>query len=339
MKPTIKQIAELSGVSRGTVDRALHNRGRIDPQVAERIVKIAESLNYKTPKKNDLLSRKIRIGFVTFLSERVFSGEINKGIEVAKEELAQWGIEVLIEKCISMNDADQLNAIDNLMEKDIRGLALMPIDSEAIRTKLNTLSDEFQIPTVTFNTDIVGTKRISFIGMDNKKSGRVAAGLMSMLTQGVGSVLIITGSFANHAYSQRVDGFVEELKMSCPSLKIAGVHCAFDDMKEMEMIIENAFLSSAGIAGILVTSAGQDGVEAAFKKLNLNKRPYVVFYDLTPCTISALSNNMADFVIEQDCFSQGYNAAYTLANILVKKQYPKDEFLYTDIKIKNKYNI
>ena len=37
MAVTIQQIAALAGVSRGTVDRALNHRGRIAPEVAERI--------------------------------------------------------------------------------------------------------------------------------------------------------------------------------------------------------------------------------------------------------------------------------------------------------------
>lgn len=40
MGVTIRQIAEAAGVSRGTVDRALNNRGRIRPEVAERIQKL-----------------------------------------------------------------------------------------------------------------------------------------------------------------------------------------------------------------------------------------------------------------------------------------------------------
>lgn len=44
---TQKQIAELAGVSVGTVDRALHNRGRVDPKVAERIRQIAKELDYR----------------------------------------------------------------------------------------------------------------------------------------------------------------------------------------------------------------------------------------------------------------------------------------------------
>jgi len=47
MGVTSQQIAELAGVFRGTVDRALHNRGRGNPEVAAHIRKIAEDLGYQ----------------------------------------------------------------------------------------------------------------------------------------------------------------------------------------------------------------------------------------------------------------------------------------------------
>ena len=47
MAVTLQQIAEKAGVSRGTVDRALNNRGRIRPEVAEKIRKIAQEMGYR----------------------------------------------------------------------------------------------------------------------------------------------------------------------------------------------------------------------------------------------------------------------------------------------------
>ena len=47
MGVTLQQIAEAAGVSRGTVDRALNDRGRIKPEVAEKIKKIAEEMGYQ----------------------------------------------------------------------------------------------------------------------------------------------------------------------------------------------------------------------------------------------------------------------------------------------------
>ena len=48
MAITMKDIAQRTGVSIGTVDRALNNRGRINPEVASRIRKVAQEMGYKT---------------------------------------------------------------------------------------------------------------------------------------------------------------------------------------------------------------------------------------------------------------------------------------------------
>ena len=44
---TIKEIAELAGVSRGTVDRVLNNRGSVHPATAALVKEIARRLDYK----------------------------------------------------------------------------------------------------------------------------------------------------------------------------------------------------------------------------------------------------------------------------------------------------
>ena len=53
MAGTIKEIAEKAGVSRGTVDRALNNRGRVNPEVAERIFEIARETELSAKEKKE----------------------------------------------------------------------------------------------------------------------------------------------------------------------------------------------------------------------------------------------------------------------------------------------
>ena len=45
-KVTIKKIAELAGVSRGTVDRVLNNRSYVKEDVRERILTIVQETGY-----------------------------------------------------------------------------------------------------------------------------------------------------------------------------------------------------------------------------------------------------------------------------------------------------
>ena len=43
----IKDIAKALGISIGTVDRAIHSRGGINPITKERVLKMAQTLRYK----------------------------------------------------------------------------------------------------------------------------------------------------------------------------------------------------------------------------------------------------------------------------------------------------
>lgn len=340
MAVTIQQIAEATGVSRGTVDRALNDRGRIDPAVAEKIRQTASELGYvKKERKKRAQVQKRKIGIVTQLSGADFMQSVHAGIVTAKKELEELGFEVLVCENDSVEEKDQLRSIEMLEKEGIQGLAIMPVDAEKVRRKLNVLSVDRQIPVVTFNSDIVGTGRCCFVGMDNKKSGYAAAGLLEMLTRGTGKILIITGYFSSVVNNARVDGFVQMLKERVPALEIAGVQASFNREEEVERIIENAMMGISGISGIFVVSGGQKGISRAFEKLRIEHRPYVVIYDETPDNVALLLNGTADFLIDQNGFEQGYRPPRILADILMNGRQPEAEFLYTGIDIKTKYNI
>ena len=341
MAVTIQQIAERANVSRGTVDRALNNRGRINPEVAERIMQIADEMGYvpREKRKNVAKKKNIKIGVITQLAKASFMLEINRGIQQAREELKDWGVEILLKEGLSVDEEEQARAIEELAAQGIQGLALMPVDCDRIREKINWLTEEKKIPVVTFNSDIVGTKRSCFVGMDNRRSGKTAAGLMGLMTRGIGKVLIITGYFSNVVNNSRVDGFIEEVKKSYPELEIAGVQGSFDETAEVERIIENSMINIPGINGIFVVSGGQAGVKMAFEKLGLERRPYVVIYDQTPKNEKTIKEGTVDFLIDQNGFFQGYRPLYILTNMLTKNVMPEEEYLFTEINIKTKYNL
>lgn len=340
MGVTIQDIAEAAGVSRGTVDRALNDRGRINADVAKRIQSIAEQMGYVPKRKrNEKEKQHIKIGVVTQLSKASFMIQVKKGIEDARRELADRDVELILEECMTVDENEQLKAIDKLTDKGVAGIAVMPVECNAVRERMNNLVEELHIPVVTFNSDIVGTKRSCFVGLDNRKSGRTAAGLMGVMTGGKGKVLVITGYFGNSVNSMRVDGFVEEIKTSFPELELVGVQSSFDETAEVERIIANTMEVFPDLSGIVVVSGGQAGIRNAFEKLTSPKRPFVIIYDLTPKNVLVLEDNMADFLIDQNGYTQGYRSLFVLADIIQKGQEPAEEFLYTDIIIKTKYNV
>lgn len=345
MAGTIQQIAELAGVSRGTVDRALNHRGRVNAEVAQRIEQIADEMGYITRQQKKAeeqhttlqFSYRKRIGVVTQLSQSSFMIRVRRGIEDVSKKLARQGIEVILKESATVDGEEQVRLIEELSKEKIDGLAIMPVDCDQVRACLNRLIQENGIPVVTFNTDIVGVDRLCFVGLDNRRSGRAAAGLLAMLMRGRGKVLGITGSFSNSAGSQRMDGFVEELKHSYPQMELMGVQSSFDKTEEVELIVRHAIDAFPDLGGILVVSGGQAGVKYAFEALGMEARPYVILYDLTPKNKGYLEENIVDFVIDQDGYTQGYRGVSLLADKLRWNKNPEKEHMYTDINIKTKY--
>lgn len=339
MAGTIQEIAERAGVSRGTVDRALNNRGRINPEVAEKILQIAAEIGYQPRKrKKRTAPTNLKIGIVTQLANSSFMVPIRRGLQDAMRELANRHIECLLKEIDGVDEDAQIQALEALEAEKVQAIALMPVESQKIREKINQLVT-VGIPVITFNSDIVGSQRKWFIGLDNQKSGRTAAGLMGMLTHGSGKVLAITGFFGNSVSSMRVDGFVEKMKESYPAIDLVGVQSSFDNAEEVEKIILNALAAFPDLSGLVIFSGGQSGVQSALAKLKLKQRPYIIIYDLTKKNIKALKADAVDFLIDQDGYTQGYRALLRLADELQDQGEKLVEFQYTDINIKTQDNV
>lgn len=339
MAITIQEIADLAGVSRGTVDRALNNRGRVNQEVATRILEIAEEHGYQTSKRKRKNSKPCKIGVITQLDSSSFMLQVHNGLRDAIEELQDKGIEVILRGSDKIDADEQEQYIDEMEEMGVQGLAIMPVDSENIRRKLNYLIEDKGIKVITFNSDIVGTKRACFVGLDNKRSGHTAAGLMGLMTQGRGKVLVITGYFSNSANGQRVDGFIEEMKQSYPEMELLGVQSSSDDAGEVEKIIINTMTAMPDVVGIFVASGGQAGVKKAFEQFPDKKRPYVIIYDLTPKNVKTLKDGNVDFLIDQEGYMQGYKPLAMLADMILKDSKIEQEYEYTRIMIITKHNV
>ena len=89
----------------------------------------------------------------------------------------------------------------------------------------------------------------------------------------------------------------------------------------------------------MIFSGGQGGVKKAFEELKLEKKPHIIIYDLTTGNIRALEEGIADFLIDQNGYTQGYRALFILTDIMQAGSGKGQEFFYTDIIIKTKYNI
>ncbi len=171
---TIKEIAALAGVSRGTVDRVLNNRGSVNPITAEKVREIAKALNYKPNKAGLALAaqkKKVKLGVILFSTDNPFFADVLKGVNEKAQDLAGYNCTVLV-KQIPINVDAQLRAIDELLQEEVSGIALAPQNDDRIRLRINTLYEQ-GIPVVTLNTDIENQNALPMLEATTPKAAKL----------------------------------------------------------------------------------------------------------------------------------------------------------------------
>lgn len=259
MAITLQQIADLAGVSRGTVDRALNNRGRIKPEVEQRIKKIAKDVGYKPSRAGRALAmakKNIKIGVILQLAQTPFMKDVLIGLKAAKLEAESFGASVKIHKINGVNPTEVIQIMEKMKSEKFNGIALSPSQDNLLIKLIDKFSQEYNIPIITFNSDLENTARLCFIGQNAVKSGQTAAGLMGEITNGQGQIIIISGHEENPSLQQRADGFNREISISYPQINNLGIRYAYDDDWVAEKITDEILDKYPNLKGIYITGSG-----------------------------------------------------------------------------------
>lgn len=342
MAVTLQKIAEAAGVSRGTVDRALNNRGRIRPEVADRIRKIADEMGYQPNLAGRALAmakRAVKIGVIIQSDETPFIQDLLKGVESAKEEVQSLGGRVYMKSFAGVCEKEVLCAMDEFREKGCSGLAMIAMDTPEIKKKISQFVREFEIPVVTFNTDAPGSGRICFVGQDAIKSGKAAAGLMGEMLRPGQTAAVLTGNETHTALNERVQGFQSEINENWPNIQATEVKYTDDDIEKTCDAVEELLVKYPQLGGIYMTANGEEGLCSALKKHGKYGKIKVIAHDFGGKKIEYLKDGGIHFLLGQNAHIQGYQPVMILFRFLVNGEVPEKEYQYTDIEIKTKYTI
>ena len=120
---TIKEIAELAGVSRGTVDRVLNNRGAVSEQTARKVLDIARALQYRPNRAGIVLAaqkRNLKIGVILFDNGNPFFDEVLSGVQKKARELEEYNCCVSVSR-VGFDLNAQLSAMEEMAaDGDVR---------------------------------------------------------------------------------------------------------------------------------------------------------------------------------------------------------------------------
>ncbi len=341
MRVTLKQIAELANVSRGTVDRVINDKPGVRDEVRKRVKEIAEELDYRPnifAKRLSNINKIYKIGVILAPDYNPFVDEIKRGIQSANNELKNFGVEIDVEVMKRLDAGEQLEILDHFIDEKVAGISMVPIYDNVIKEKVNSIIGN-DIPVVFFNSDLEGTNRLCFVGQDHLKGGRVAAGLLGKVLRGNGKVALITSSLNLLCHEMRIKGFVDKIKGCYPQIEVVSITENEDKDDEAFYITLKYLESIKKLKGIYITGGGVGGLGKALKVKKMMNKINVVCHDFVPGTILLLKEGVVDYAIGQDPYNQGYMPIKILFDYILANKKPAKNFMELNIDIRTEDNI
>lgn len=322
---TIKQIAELCGVSRGTVDRVLNGRGKVKPEKERLVLEMAAKLHYHpNPAGKALAARKKHpaVG-VLLLSEGVrFFDDVLSAMHKLADKYDSYGLKVIWRSMRGFDLDKQCAIIDELSAQGINALIIDPLNHPRIVEKIDECVAA-NIFVVTLNNDVETSKRQCYVGPDYPNGGRTAAALLHMIHPQALHTGVLLGSMQMLGHRQRLDGFLEVMREH-PDFHYCGVQETEDDDMIAYEEVRQMLLDHPDLNSLFVISAGAYGAARAILAANRQDITTVVF-DTIPTTIEMMKQGIIQAAIYQHPHQQGQRAMQIVFDFLVNGIEPEHD--------------
>jgi len=156
----------------------------------------------------------------------------------AEETANQFGVKLIVKAPDEANLEQQIRMMETLIRQGVDGIAIDPINPDALKSVINKAVSA-GIPVICFESDAPDSKRLSYIGSDNRESGKQMGARLDRLMKGKGMILIESGMSDMLSLRQRLDGLLQYLEDNT-DIQVLDIHynegnedVAITDMEQM----------------------------------------------------------------------------------------------------------
>ena len=300
-KITIQDVAQKAGVSVATIDRVLNRRPGVRTVTVEKVEAAIRELNYQPDRIAARLARNrdYRFWFVLPTTAGEFMQQVRDEVDATAERMAAERVTILTRR-VDVFDGHLLAQTLDQLAGDADGVAVVALDHPAVREAINGLVER-GIAVVTIVSDVPGSKRSHYAGIDNTSAGRTAAGLMGRFLRGLsGKVGLFAGSLALRDHIERQFGFEQVMAHEFPQFELLPVRESRDDKIRGEELARQLLKEHPNLLGIYNVGGGTAGIVAGLDSSPRAKDIVFIAHEITEGSRRALIRGTIDVIINQD---------------------------------------
>lgn len=297
--PTLRDVARRAEVSLATADRVVNRRPGVRAATVERVQRAVRELGFERHAGAAALAR--RTGFqVTAILPRFanpFVARLARELGEACRIEGRRRLDLVLDEVSGFSPALLVEALERAARTS-DGVIAMGLDDPTVAAAIDAAVGR-GVRVVTLVSDVPGSARHRYVGIDNGAAGRVAATLVGRFAADpAGRVLVVLGSTNLRDHTDRLDGFRAALAEGFPGMEILAVVEGADDTGATRAAVAEALRARGAPCAVYSAGAGALGLAAALREAGV--RPVVIGHELTPETRPLLEAGVLDALIVQD---------------------------------------
>jgi len=228
----------------------------------------------------------IEIALVTKALDSEWWQRVKAGAEEAARSDAAVHLVVLAPER-EVNVDQQVSILEDQITRGVAALAVAPAGASEVLPVLDRAKNA-GIPVVIVDTDVNWPAKLSYIGADNRRAGRLAGEYIVKLLGGKGKVAVIRGILGIATHEDRLAGFQEALAGS-PRMECVAVQPANSERTLGMSVMENLLTSHPDLQAVFATNDQMAlGAVEAVAARNLTGRVAIVGVDATSEAVRAI---------------------------------------------------
>ena len=325
-KIRIKDIAERSGVSVGTVDRVLHNRPNVSDKAREKVEAVLKEINYQPNMYASALAYNKKYVFCCVLPDHdrnAYWTQVEQGLQRCILNRNDFHLSLLTTYYDQFDEHSFAHAAEQILSEKPDGVVIVPQNLDVTRN----LCDELQkrhIPFVFLDSNIPEISPLAFFGQDSLKSGIFAGRIFMMQAgQSTRSIMLMKlmskGRVASRQQENREIGFRKYMEEHFPDCKVVELSLQIGEEERYEQQIAAFITQNPNIRHCITFCSRAYILGEYFLQHHLTD--YHLFgYDMVDKNVECLKQGTIDFLIAQHPWKQGYSCIKSLFNHIVLKR-------------------
>lgn len=296
----VEDVARLAGVSTATVDRVLNQRPGVRAPTVQRVLKAASELGYVMDGTLPASAlQPLRLAFLLPAGSNRFLNMLGRLIAGAQDQLASFNMRARVHHIAGFKP-DLLAQELRRLGREVDGIAFMALEHPTVREAVDALAER-GVPAVTLISDIANTRRVAYVGLDNRSAGRTAGQLIArFIGRRPAKVAMIAGSLSYRAHEEREMGFLHLFEELYPAIEVVGLREGHDEEAKNYRQTRMLLAQHPDLAGIYNIGGGPEGIARALKEAGCQHEVVFVGHGLTRETRGLLIDGAMDAVITQN---------------------------------------